>query len=97
MSGGKYTMNIGIQYDQWMSDSEKTNLKGMAECISDQNKELNTKQEKLYSTLHLWTVRHLQNAVADGRVNRLDASKLYDKLTTMIVDTCMDTIPAPEE
>ena len=90
-------MNIGIKFDRWTSDKEMAELKVRAEVISNGNVQLHTSLDRVWRTMNEWAVNNVLDALKDGRITRPQALRLYDRLANKIVDTCMDTIPAPEE
>ena len=90
-------MNIGIKWSQWLSDAEGDDLKAMAETINEQNNAAHEARDCAFRTMNIWADRHVQDAIKDGRITRNQAIHLYDRLTTKIIDACMDVIPGPEE
>jgi len=90
-------MNIDVKYDRWTSNREKAELKGRAEKLSEGNVKLHTALDTLWRTMNVWAIDHVLDALHDGRITRFQALTLYSRLDTVIVEVCMDAIPAPEE
>jgi CRISPR/Cas system CSM-associated protein Csm5 (group 7 of RAMP superfamily) len=89
-------MNIGIKWDDWLSDEERADLKTMAETVGKQNQAAQDARNDVFKALGFWADRQTLNAIQDGRITRLQAIRMYHSLERKIIDVCMDTIPAPE-
>lgn len=89
-------MNADIKYSNWMSETEKEVIKANNEYLSKQNERAHDARTSLYKTINFWVEQQTTSAIEDGRITRIEAIRMYDRLTTKIIETCMDTIPAPE-
>lgn len=90
-------MNVEVKYDRWTSNRERTELKSRADQLSEGNQRLHKVLDSVWKTMNVWAIDHVLDALHDGRITRYQVLDLYDRLNTVIEDTCMDTIPAPEE